>query len=166
MNKRALVLATAACFAIIACQSSEPIVVAQAAPPAKSGDPVPDKKCPKSDKCELTVTVNSCNPGGISISHYTLGVEVGSGEVDINWSLDDESAKKYEFHKSEGIKFKKGGWEQEFGKAQGNKNKFTWHDRNHLGKPLKRRYDYTIYIVNKKDGSACGSLDPTIINDS
>ena len=157
MNKRALWLAIAACFAgaTFVTQADSP------APPP----PPPTKICTKAAKCELFVSVKACSANGISIDHMVVGVKDGEKDVDIDWTLDKASEGSYEFHKTNGIKPKRPGWEKEFGSAQGNKNTFRWHDRNHLGTPKKRVYEYSITVV-KKDGSPCGVLDPIVINDS
>ncbi|HEY2630386.1 MAG TPA: hypothetical protein VGI57_14745 [Usitatibacter sp.] len=150
-------------------EAPQPLTVAQAQPPATPAAPAakpkrkPTKNCSTSSgKCELTITVTSCTPAGVTIDHEILGIVTGTKDINIDWVI---ATNGYDFHKSDGIKFKGDDWRKEFDQATGNKNKFRWRDRNNAGGQPLREYEYSITVV-KSDGSPCTTKDPVVINDS
>jgi len=178
MKHRALIAALAMGAALAGCEKQapataaapkpvEPVVQAPAATPAQVAATPPasmrhyDKKCGKSGKCEVTITVTECSANGIIVDYGVLGVETGSKDVDIRWTI---ATADYEFAE-DGIKFKGDAWQKEFDQKSHNKNEYKWRDRNNLGSPTERSYDYTVTIV-KKGGAACASKDPTVVNDA
>jgi hypothetical protein len=117
--------------------------------------------CDGKNKCEVSITVTSCTPDGISLDYPVIGVRKGTRKVDIIWTIADS---RYEFAKKDGVKFKGSEWPKEFDLPEGNKNRYKWRDLNALDSG-QRSYDYSVTIVNA-DGSACATKDPTVINDA
>lgn len=178
MKHRALIAALALGTALAGCEKQattaapapaapQPVVQAPPAAPTQVAAANPgsarhyDKKCGKSGKCEVTITVTECTSAGIIVDYGVLGVETGSQDVDIRWTI---ATSGYEFS-DDGIKWKGDTWSKEFDMKGHNKNEFKWRDRNNLGTPAERSYDYTINIV-KKGGTPCASKDPTVVNDA
>jgi len=179
MKHRALIIALALGAALAGCEKQapaaapkrvEPVVQAPAATPAPptqvaANPPASmrhyDKKCGKSGKCEVSITVTECSANGIIVDYGVLGVETGSKDVDIRWTI---ATKGYEFGE-DGIKFKGDAWQKEFDQKSHDKNEYKWRDRNNMGSPPERSYDYTVTIV-KSGGAPCASKDPTVVNDA
>jgi len=183
MKHRALLAVLALGAAVAGCEKQtpatpapkavEPVVQAPAPTPAPAAATTQaaanppasmrhyDRKCGKSAKCEVSITVTECSTNGIIVDYGVLGVETGTRDVDIRWTI---ATAGYEFAE-DGIKFKGDAWQKEFDQKAHNKNEYKWRDRNNMGSPPERSYDYTITIV-KKGGAACASKDPTVVNDA
>jgi hypothetical protein len=154
MKNRALLSAFTFAFAAAGC--------AMHWPGAQGGPGKTTRTCDeKAVKCDVTVTVASCTPDGITVDYPVLGVAKGSRDVDIRWTI---ATPGYDFGKG-GVKFKGSDWPKEFDLPEGNRNKFKWRDRNNLATGQERPYDYSVTVV-KSDGSACATKDPTIVNDA
>jgi hypothetical protein len=175
MTRRILWAAIAAGLAFSGCspqtpppgkkaEAPAPQALVTAATPDASGKKKhkPTKNCSTtSGKCEITLTVTSCTPDGVTLDHEVLGIMTGSRDVNIDWVI---ATAGYDFHKSDGVKFKGDDWQKEFDQPTGNKNKFRWRDRNNSGGLPDREYEYSV-TVTKDDGSPCTTKDPVIVND-
>ncbi|HEX4781156.1 MAG TPA: hypothetical protein VH301_10405, partial [Usitatibacter sp.] len=132
MNHRALVIALAMGTALAGCEKQAPaaapkpvapVVQAPGPTPAPPAEPTQvaqsaakpasmrhyDKKCGKSGKCDVSITVTECSANGIIVDYGVLGVETGSKDVDIRWKI---ATGGYEFAE-DGIKWKGDAWQKE-----------------------------------------------------
>jgi len=151
MNQRALFSVIAAACVAVGCTMPSP----RAKDSLKA-----DWTCDGKNKCEVSITVASCTPAGITFDYPVLGIAKGTKDVDIVWKI---ATPKYEFAKKDGVAFKGSDWPKEFDLPEGNKNRYKWRDRNNLDAGT-RSYDYGVTILNA-DGSACATTDPTVVND-
>ncbi len=140
-----------------AAQAPGPAVVAQSPDPAKAGKAkrAVGKKC-KKDDCNLKVDVSdSCV---ITVEHDLVGVTKGIEDVPITWTIQQNH---FEFT-ANGIEFRGNPPSFPPGSPSSNGKSFTVVDKNNQpGDDIDFKYSVT---VKRKNGAACPTHDPTIIN--
>ena len=171
MRTPILISCAAVSLAMLGCdvapeQKAKPVVQAPG-PAVVVQNPAPDggkpalgkksvgKKC-KKDDCNLKVDVtDSC---AITVDHDLVGVTKGIEDVPITWTIQQNH---FEFT-AKGIEFRGNPPSFPPGSPSPDGKSFTVIDKNNQpGDDLEFKYSVT---VKRKNGTACPTLDPTIIN--
>jgi hypothetical protein len=123
------------------------------------GVPKPVAPC-TAGVCKVDVSVSFC---AITVAD-SFSV---SGENNIFWELDNESAKSYQFRDVDGVILKQPDSDFDLPEAKASNKKFKLHDKNSKVKPGEQlKYPYTLHIQYWAlfFWADCRALDPIIIN--